>query len=497
MDSTTPPILITSTAPAKADTEPVLGEEGPSLTPISTPTVSARPWLRITKYLITAAAANALLWVGTLNYLKTTPSVFTSEFIVHVAGQGLGVNVNLPSIGQATTSSSSPFSSSADPRENYKLLALGHTILTDAAASMSLSEEEFGQPTIDLIPNTTTLGFETEGSSPAIARRKGEVLFKTLERRLNTLRLAEQMERDQAISNAVDEAQDKLTAAQKRLSDYKARSGLTSSDQITNLISTIETLRKQQAEKVALSQQVGDRLRNLSASMELLPQEAATALLLQTDQQFQKSLDEYTTVTTELESLLKERGPNYPDVVELKSQQQATLNTVLTRGKALLGQNVTLTDIERLNLDNSNSSGVKRGELFQQLITQQADYQGLLAEIKSLSQQVQALEQRLKVLVQKESVLDNYLRELQIAEAVFTSTLAKVDLGKSDPFGSYPLVQLVEPPSLPEDPSAPRKKLVIMGAGMGSIFITAGLTILWWRNEILVISVKVSQKILA
>jgi uncharacterized protein involved in exopolysaccharide biosynthesis len=305
------------------------------------------------------------------------------------------------------------------------------------------------------------------------------------------------VERDQAISEAVAEAQEKLTIAQKQLSNYKARSGLTSSDQITNLINTIETLRKQQAEKVALSQQIGDRLRDLSASVQLVPQEAATALLLQTDQQFQKSLAEYTTVTTELDALLKERGPNYPDVVDLKSQQQAALNTVLTRGKALLGETVTLTDIERLNLDNTNSSGVKRGELFQQLITQQADYQGLIAEVKSLSQQVQSLEQRLKFLVQKESVLDNYLRELQIAEAVFTSTLAKVDLGKSDPFGSYPLIQLVEPPSLPVDPSAPRKKLVIIGAGLGSIFITAGLTLLWWRKEILVISVKLSQKILA
>jgi len=489
MDSLPPSPPLTPSAPS-----PVVESPLPS---VSVAEPRSRPWLRIGKYLITAAAANTLLWLGTLNYLKTTPSVFTSQFIVHVAGQGLGVNLNLPSIGQATTSSSSPFSSSSDPRENYKLLALGSTILANAAAAMSLTEQEFGQPKIDLIPNTTTLGFETEGSSPAIAQRKGEVLFRTLERRLNTLRLAEQVERDLAISSAVEEAQQKLTAAQQQLSNYKARSGLTSSAQITNLITTIETLRKQQAEKVALSQQIGDRLRDLSKSVQLVPQEAATALLLQTDQQFQKSLDEYTTTTTELEALLKERGPNYPDVVELKSQQQAALTTVLSRGKALLGQTVTLTDIERLNLDNRNSSGVKRGELFQQLITQQAEYQGVLAEIKSLSEQVQALEQRLKILVQKESVLDSYLRELQIAEAVFTSTLAKVDLGKSDPFGSYPLIQLVEPPTLPEDPSAPRKKLVIMGAGVGSIFITVGLSILWWRDEILVISVKVSQKILA
>ncbi|WP_228017145.1 hypothetical protein [Synechocystis sp. LEGE 06083] len=455
------------------------------------------PLGRIAKYLTLAVGANTLLWAGTLSYLKHTAPTYTSELVVHVAGNALGVNLNLPDVGQAATSTTSAFGSSSDPRENYKLLALGDTVIQEAAASVSIEVEEFGEPKIILIPNTTTIRISQSGPSPKIAQRKALSLYQTLERRLNTLRQIEQEKRDGAITSALEDSQNKLTQAQAQLSNYKAQSGLSSSQQVTNLISTIETLRKQRAEKVAQSQQIGDRLQSLTLAVQLAPEQAPTVLALQTDQYFQKSLQEYTTTSTELNALLEERGPNYPDVVQLKQKQGAALATVLERGKALLGKAITLEEIERLNLDNSNESGVKRGELFQQLITLQAEYEGIRAEVDALTQQVSELEARLKIMVQKESVLENYLRKVQIAEAIFTSTLAKADLGKSDPFGSFPLMQLVEPPTLPDAPSAPKTKLVLAGAAIGSVLVTFGLTLLWWRNTILVVLTKISRQILA
>jgi uncharacterized protein involved in exopolysaccharide biosynthesis len=375
-------------------------------------------------------------------------------------------------------------------------LALGETVLTESAKSLSIDNKDFNEPKIELVPNTTTIRISQTGPSPEMAQKKALTLYKTLDRRLNSLRQVEQEKRDQAITEAVTEAQDRLTEAQLQVSNYKSSSGLSSSEQITNLISTIETLRKQRAEQIARTQQLGDRLQSLSKTLELSPQQASTALVLQTDQYLQKSLDEYTTASTELNALLGERGPNYPDVVMLQEKQKAALATVLERGKALLGKSVTLGDIERLNLDNSNDSGVKRGELFQQLVTLRAEYDGLMAEVNSLTQEITSLEGRLKVLVEKESILETYVRKLQIAEAVFTSTLAKVDLGKSDPFGSFPLMQLVEPPTLPEEPTAPRIKLVLAGAVLGSVLVTFGLTLLWWRNLILVLLTKISRQIL-
>lgn len=452
---------------------------------------------RVLKYLAVAALSNGLLGGVCIFYLKTTPPSYSSELILNVAGGGQGVNVNLPDIGQAVTSTTSAFGSSSDPRENYKLIASGAIVLEAAAKSINLPVAKFGEPQIKLIPNTTTLRIAISATRPEIAQRKAQALYEALAQRLDVLRAAERAERDKAIESAVNEAQAKLTQAQRWLSDYKAQSGLSSPAQVSNLINSIEQLRKQRSELIAQEQQAQGQLQQLANSLQLSPQEAANGLLLQADRQLQKSLKDYTDATLTLTALQEDRGPNYPDVLVAKQHQEAALAKVLERGETLLGQPTTLLELERLSLDNSDGSGVKRSELFQQLITQQATYQGLVEQRSALTQQIEDLDQHLQVLVQKESVLDSRLRELQIAEAVFTSTLAKVDLGKSDPFGSFPLLQLVEDPSLPDEPTAPKVKLVFAGAFLGAILVTLGLTLIWWRNLILVLGKKALRNLLA
>jgi uncharacterized protein involved in exopolysaccharide biosynthesis len=79
--------------------------------------------------------------------------------------------------------------------------------------------------------------------------------------------------------------------------------------------------------------------------------------------------------------------------------------------------------------------------------------------------------------------LDALKRDLQIAEAVFSSTLARLDIGRSNASGSYPLLQLLAEPSLPEAPSSPPPQLVLLGATLGSLFLTMGLVLLWRRQQ--------------
>jgi uncharacterized protein involved in exopolysaccharide biosynthesis len=449
------------------------------------------------KYLGFAGISNGLLWGLSLAYLKNTPPSYSSELILNVAGNGQGVNVNLPDIGQAATSTTSAFGSSSDPRENYKLIGSGTTVVKAAAKSLKMTQKKFGEPRIKIINNTTILKIEITGKNPVEAQKKGKAIYKALTDRLNVLRSLEQAERDRAIKNAVNEAQSKLTEAQKKLSAYKAKSGLSSSKQLTDLIGNIEQLRKQRSEAIAQEQQVADRLQELFKSLQISPQDAANALLLQTDRQFQKNLNDYTDATAILSALLENRGPNYPDVLAAKQQQEAALKILLVRGESLLGKPLALEMLQRLSLDNLNGGGVKRSELFQQLITLHSERQGLIGQLNALTEQIEQLGKRLNVLVEKESILDTRLRELQIAEAVFTSTLAKVDLSKSDPFGSFPLLQLVEEPSLPEEPTSPKTKLVFIGTILGSFLITLGLTLIWWRTPILIATKKATRELLA
>ena len=454
-------------------------------------------WLRFFKYIVVAVLVNGTLWSMSLGYLKKTKPTYLSQLTLNIAGSGQGVNVSLPDVGQAVTSTTSAFSSTSDPRENYKLMAMGSTILGNAAKLMDLPEKDFGEPKIKIINNTTMMEITMSGKSAEQAQKKAWAIYTALTDRLTFLRSNEQAARKTGIKEALDSAQERLTNAQLRLSNYKAQSGLNSGEQITDLISNIELLRKQRAELRAQERQSRDRKDQLTLTLGISAQDAAASLLLQTDQQFQKSLKDYSDSTIALKTLLEDRGENYPDVVVLRGKQSAALIILLERGKLLLGKTIDKLSLERLSLDNTNGSGLKRSELFQQLVLLNAEHQGLVGQLAVLSQQIQQLEMRLNLFSQKQAILDRRSRELQMAEAIFSSTLAKIDLSKSDPYGSFPLMQRVEDPNLPEKASAPKPTLVKVGAGMGSVLVTLGLTLIWWRTPILRVSKKTIRDILA
>ena len=153
--------------------------------------------------------------------------------------------------------------------------------------------------------------------------------------------------------------------------------------------------------------------------------------------------------------------------------------------------------LQRLSLDNANGSGIKRTELVQSIVLLATDQQGSAGQINALTRQIAAFEARLAALSETEVVLNDLLRDVQVAEAVFAATLAKLDLGRNDPFGAYPLVQIIEEPSLPQDPTEPKKAVVLAGTLFGSLLITTGLTLIWWRLFLIKLLIRTGQKILA
>ncbi|MGF1604224.1 MAG: GumC family protein [Thermosynechococcaceae cyanobacterium] len=461
---------------------------------------SHRLW-RFGRYLIVGSLSNALLWGGTIHFLKTTPPTYRSSVVLNIVGGGPGVNLNLPDIGQAVTSSQSSFNSAhSDPRDNYKEIAMSGSVLDAAAAISKVSPEVLGEPAISLVANTTLMSIELEALSPEMAQTKAKAMHEALAVRLEVLREGEQDERNKATNKALVAAQKKLTEAQSQVSDYKANSGLHSSEQVKTLISNIEQLRQKRAEAISTRQQSQEGMEQLAQTLKVAPQQAAEALSLQADQEFQKSLEDYTTSTTTLLELQPLRGPNYPDVVEARNQQTTAQANLLSRSQVLLGRPIEKSMLERLILSGTNSSsdgsGGNRSALYKSLVEEQMRYQGLSGEVTAMTQEVASLENLLRSRTRKESELDSRIRDLQIAEAIFAATLAKLDLSKGDPFASYPIMQVVEEPSQPKKPNAPKKSLVLVGSAMGSLLMTIGLTLIWYRQPLVLMSRKVVQGII-
>ncbi|MEI2580822.1 GumC family protein [Scytonema sp. PRP1] len=449
----------------------------------SRPSKSAVNQGRWQRYLLLGLATNLAFWGSAFFYLKVTPPTYTSSSALNLPEAASNANVTLPGIGQASYQDSSPYgsNSSQDPRENYKFIAQSESVLKGAAAQLNMSLGEFGSPQVKVLDNTTIMTVQFKGASPQEAQNKSLAFYKALEARLNELRTQEGIRRDAGFQTALNSSQKKLQSAQKSLSDYKARSGLNSDDQIKDLTTNIEQLRRQRAEILAQQQQASTRLRQLSASLKLSAGQATDAFVLQSDQIFQQNLKDYSEASAAVVVLESKFLPIHPTVVAEKAKRDAAQQALLARGQALLGRPVSLGTLKQLNLSSAGSDS-GRDALFEQIVTVQADQKGLTAQAQAIDQQIAQLENRLKNLVHQGSNLDALKRDMQVAEAVFSSTLTRLDIGKSNASGSYPLIQVVAEPSLPDSPTSPKKSYVYFGAAVGSLFSTTGLVLLWLRS---------------
>jgi uncharacterized protein involved in exopolysaccharide biosynthesis len=87
--------------------------------------------------------------------------------------------------------------------------------------------------------------------------------------------------------------------------------------------------------------------------------------------------------------------------------------------------------------------------------------------------------------IEQAQELADLQRDQRVTEAVFSSALARLDTNKQDPFASYPLVQLLAPPSLPRKPSSPSAMLALAGALGATLLVLGGFAIVWLRQPLL------------
>ena len=431
------------------------------------------------RYLTLAASGNALIWGSAILYLLMAKPTYTSKWALILPSSTSAVNVNLPGIGQAESSSASGGSSTYDTRANYEYIFTSDPVLDAAAHKAGLPVGSFGRPRIKLLDNTTLMQFEVTGRSPAEARDKSLALYASATDRLNELREHEMLEREVPSQKILLSAQNKLAVAQQRVSDYKMRSGLSAPDQVASLSSNIEQLRRQRAEIAGQASLASGRKKQLGRDLGLSSAQAADAFQLQVDQIFQQNLRDTSEASAALKVLQVKFGPNHPRIVKERKRQQAALAALVRRSRQILGRPMSTGLLARLTLA---AGGSGRDTLFQNLISFQTDERGLQRQRDALDQEIDGLESRLKELSLRQSKLENLKRDEQIAEAVFASTLTKLDLGQGDLFTAFPLVQIAVEPTLPLKPSAPKRNFVLAGALGGSIFSTLGLWLLWIRK---------------
>lgn len=436
---------------------------------------------RYRRYLVALSLPLVLIWALAFAYLAFAPDRFDSRMTLILPGSGVGASMNLESIGQASTNTSSAFSStSLSPTENYKTLLMSDLVLRDAARIAGEEEGEFPQPVIKLVDQTNLIELRLPARTPEQAQTRMTALQQAFETALDNLREDEARTREQADTKRIGELEQKVDEAQQALLDFQGTTGLVSLDQFAGRITALDQLKANERDRRARLAETGAAAARLSSSLNISLPQARRAMQLKADPEFQELLKRYATAAGEHSERSGTLGDAHSMIEELAAEKAALRADLARRGSALTGLTgervVALADLAVSNT---------RESLFASLSERDSDHTGHGAALAELRRQIDEQTADTDEQVAQAAKLADLLRDLRVAEAVFSSALARLDTNKSDPFASYPLVQTLEAPSLPRSKSAPSPLLVIAGALGATIFIVIGFMLLWLRQPII------------
>ncbi len=436
---------------------------------------------RYRRYLVIIGPLLASIWLATAAYLILMPRSYSSQFTLILPGSGVGSSLNVESIGQAQSSATSAFSSSTlSPTENYKQLIAADITLRKAAKIAGNPEGDFAEPSIKLIDQTNLISVDVKGPTPAHARKRAEALRLAFLAQLDELRADEAEKREVSDRKHLETLSEKVKETQRKLIAFQASHGLATLDQFNARISSVDILREKEREmRTNLRQQSGMAGR-LGGSLQTGSSGANIAMRLRGDPVFQELASRYALSNADAEQKAGTLGPEHAAMAQAASERQELRNALVKRGRALTGLS---TQAILNSVDMQLADG--RSNLMQAMTIGEAQAAGTGAALAEIRRDLAREKSRSPQLISQASELADLQRDHRIAEAVFSSALARVDTNKQDPYASYPLVQTLAEPSLPRSPSSPSLIIALAGAVASSILILVAFLLLWLRQPIL------------
>jgi uncharacterized protein involved in exopolysaccharide biosynthesis len=436
---------------------------------------------RYRRYLVSLLPVLIAIWVLTGAYLAVAPTRYTSNFTLILPGTGVGSSMNVESIGQAQSSSASAFSSTTlSPTENYKRLLMADVTLRQAARIAGEDEFSFPDPVVRLTDQTNLIEVQITASSAKQANARAVALRTAFLQQLDRLRSDEASVREVSDTRHLTELETKVREAQQKLIRFQAANGLVSLDQFNTRIANIDALREREREARTALRQHSAETRRYSGTLRTSSGGANNTLRLRSDPVFQKLVERYATLDADAEQKSATLGEAHADRAQADGERDALRKALAERGRELTG----LSEARLLKtVDLSVSDG--RSSLMEGMITSDVKSAGTGAALSEIRGDLARQQSRAGNLVNKASVLADLMRDHRVAEAVFSSALARLDTNKQDPFASYPLVQTLEEPSLPRGPSSPSALVAIIGAVAASFLLFIGFGLIWLRQPII------------
>lgn len=435
---------------------------------------------RLPRYAGSILLGAAVIWAPIIGYMTTAPKSYTSGMSLILPGSGASASVNLDKIGQASSFANSPYANtSVSPTVTYKRLISADRIVARAAAALDLPQRAFGAPRVDLVDLTGLILVQVTGPTAEEAQARGNALLEAFFGELDALRSDELSTREIGGVGAISEYRESVAETRAEIERLQRESGLLSPDQYQALVVETDALRAHLKELQTNYAEQAQAVTALETALGIDAQLAAATLKLHTDSEFLALTEDMSRKSAKLAEAAGRYGPKHPVVTSAEADYRALQSTARVLGLRITG--LSPDEIDRIDLAPIGG----RANLLERLVQTDAERQGLKVECDATEARLAAKEAEVERLLKPAARLEDLQRDFKVAEAVFASAMARAESTKSDLYASYPLVQVLENPSLPDSPSSPKLKLAIAAGVAATLMLILGLVLGWMRRPLI------------
>ncbi|MCG3268374.1 hypothetical protein [Yoonia sp. I 8.24] len=435
---------------------------------------------RLPRYVAFALLGGVAIWGPITGYLKTAPLSYKSSSSLILPGSGASASMNLNGIGQASSYANSAFASNAvSPTETYKRLLSANRILVAAADALEISQAELGKPRVSLVDQTSLIHVELTGGSPIEAQERGEAILVAFFAELDALRADEQQTREDSSLGVIQDYRQSVAATRTDIANLQSDTGLISVDQYEALLAQQTVLEAQVRAQEAVVSEKRASVRMLEQNLGIQAGIAATTLKLFANEEYTNLIAEAAVQAATFAEATAHYGAQHPTVTDARRSQHQAQEAAAVHAAVLTG--LDITQISNLDLAPDGA----RAALLSQLVDMNASYAGAADQLATLRTQLAAEVDRLASIAPAAAKLQDLQRDFSVAEAVFASAIARTQTTKSDVYASYPLVQTLENPSLPDAPSSPNRNLALAAGVAATFMMLMGLALGWMRLAII------------
>lgn len=414
-----------------------------------------------------------------LAYLKLENPKYKTSWIMLLPGTERASTINLDNLGEARSSGKNAYGSvSISPKNTYKEIALSHAVISLASTEMGVEPFAFNKPRIKLIDQTPAIEFTFKGSSQEGLREKAVLYNSVFHQVLDNLRNNEIERHFQGVEVNLKEAKKRLNQARQAIVEYQNNSSIVSDNQFRTWLNDAEELRTKQSNAEVDFALLDATLNSQLEQLNLTPEQAKAFLLIQASPANQSAMLMLGDKLAQLASMSKIYGTENP----LRQEVERQISGIRQALADNLKSNPLLSTIKWPQLYGLLSK--EMGKNLQEINAQTSKLEGVKAQLNALAVQRTLYEKRIKEHTKEAAELSDLKRNHQIAEAIFSSALTKLDTSRLDIYATYPLTQLLTQPGQNIKRDRLQVKLVIVALFMGFGLLSLALILTHLRQRL-------------